>query len=190
MFKELKEIKNVFKLPKKKYYFGKLAFGTPYFYPWNFNQNILSIRKLKIRTNEELDSFYERYPHQKKNAESIYSNIPMCRRSKDWIIKIFNTPFWVQIGWPISIVNYGLGYKDKYETPRYEWSPSFQIYFFKWQFCIFWNAPDDDNDLYYEMILWYLYYSKKDIKKAEETWGWTDYDTKKSTWNSVIWYNI
>ncbi|MCK9416613.1 hypothetical protein M0Q97_08160 [Candidatus Dojkabacteria bacterium] len=111
----IKNIKNVFKLPKKRYYLGKLNFGTPYFYPCYFNQNIISIRKLNIKTKEELELYYERYPHQKKNADSIYSNMPMCRRSKDWIIKIFNIPFWIQIGWPISIVNYGLGWKDKYE---------------------------------------------------------------------------
>lgn len=68
-------------------------------------------------------------------------------------------------------------------SPRYEWQPSFQIYFFKWQFCIFWNAPDGDNDLYYEMILWYLKYSNKDVNKAKETWGWINYNTKESTWN-------
>ena len=45
--KLLKEIKGVFIPPKKKYYFGKLAFGNPYFYPWNFNKSILTIRKNK-----------------------------------------------------------------------------------------------------------------------------------------------
>lgn len=152
MFKELNQVKNVFKLPKKRYYLGKLAFGTPYFYPWNYNRQILTIRKQR----------------------------PQFLRCK--YFKLFG--YEISYGWPISVTWYGLGWKDKYETPRYEWQPSFQIYFFKWQFCIFWNAPDDDNDLYYEMILWYLYYSKKDIKKAEETWNWIDNDTKKSTWNS------
>jgi hypothetical protein len=33
------------------------------------------------------------------------------------------------------------------------------------------------------MILHYLYYADKDIKKAEKTWGWIDYDTKLSTWD-------
>jgi hypothetical protein len=38
-------IRGVFKLPVKQYYFGKLQYGCPYFYPWNFNQTILTIRK-------------------------------------------------------------------------------------------------------------------------------------------------
>lgn len=179
----IRKIKGVFKLPKKRYYFGKLTYGTPYFYPIKFNKNLISIRKLKLKTKEELELYYERYPHLKKNNDSIYSNIPMCRRTKDWIIKIFNVPFFIQIGWPIRIVNCGLGWKDKFDSPRFEWTPSFQIYFFHWQFCIFWNAPDNKNSDYYEMILWYLYYSDEDVNKAEETWTWIDYITKKSTWN-------
>lgn len=89
----------------------------------------------------------------------------------------------VSYGWPIYIYWHGLGYKDKYDSPRFEWSPAFYIFFFKWQFCIFWNAPDGDNDKYYEMILWWKHYCDKDIKKAEESWGWVDGQTHKSTWN-------
>jgi hypothetical protein len=94
---------------------------------------------------------------------------------------LFNKEF--SYGWPIMIVKYDLGWKDKYETPRFEWSPSFQIWFFKWQFCIWWIAPTKDSDNYWEMVLWYLNYSNKDINKARDTWGWTDYNTKLSTWN-------
>ena len=34
------------------------------------------------------------------------------------------------------------------------------------------------------MILWYLKYSEKNITKAEKTWIWQDYTTKKSSWNN------
>jgi len=148
----LKETKNIFKSPKKVYYLGKIHYGSPYFYPWGFNKNILNIRKVKpkfIRCN-----FFTLFGYQ------------------------------ISYGWPIYITWYGLGWKDKFGTPRYEWSPSFQIYFFYWQFCIFWNAPDNDNDKYYEMLLWYLNYSNKDILIAKETWGWINYNTKQSTWNN------
>jgi hypothetical protein len=43
--KILNEIKGVFKLPKKNYYVGKLFYGAPYYYPWNFNKTILTVRK-------------------------------------------------------------------------------------------------------------------------------------------------
>ena len=39
-----------------------------------------------------------------------------------------------------------------------------------------------ENEQYYEQILWYLYYSDKDIIKAEKTWGWET--AGKSTWNN------
>jgi hypothetical protein len=148
--KLFKDIKNVFKLPKKEYYFGKLWYGSPYFYPWNFNGQILTIKK-----------------HRSEFLRCKY-------------FKLFD--YEISYGTPIYITWYNLGWKRKYNTPRYEWQPTFQIYFFKWQFCIFWNAPDGNNDAYYEMIIWYLYYSDKDIKKAEKTWCWTD--GEKSTWNN------
>jgi hypothetical protein len=63
---------------------------------------------------------------------------------------------------------------------------------FNWQYVITWPAPEVEShiesrsvhaDSYWEQILWYLHYSNKDIRVAEETWGWTDGDTKESTWN-------
>jgi hypothetical protein len=146
-----KDIKGVFKLPVKKYYIGKIQHGCPYFYPWYFNSNILTIRK--------------------ERAQFL-----RCR-----YFKLFG--YEISYGWPIKIVNYDLGWKDKFESPRFEWSPSFQIYFFKWQFCIWWVSPTKDKDHYWEMVLWYLHYSDKDIEKARETWGWVDFNTKLSTWN-------
>ena len=105
----------------------------------------------------------------------------MVRRSKNWIIKPFKHYYFVQVGYPIKIKKLDLGWKDKYALPRYEWSPAFYIYFFKWQFCIWWNAPDKNNDLYYEMILWWNCYKNKNINIAKETWGWQSKGI--STWN-------
>lgn len=149
--KEIREIKGVFKPPKKRYYLGKLQFGNPYFYPWNFNSKILIIKKEK----------------------------PKYLRCKSF--KLFG--YHISYGYPIYITWYGLGWKDKFNSPRYEWSPSFQIYFFKWQFCIFWEAPDGDSDKYYEMILWYINYCNKNVEKAEKDWSWSDM-SGKSTWNN------
>lgn len=179
-----KKIKGVFVQPIKKYYLGKIAYGTPYFYPINFNSTILAIRKLELKPKEAYDEYVKNYPHLKNSSQAKFRNIPMGRRSKDKIIKIFDNYYFIEIGYPISINKINLGWKDKWETPRFEYVPSFQIYFFKWQFCIFWKAPDGDDDKYYEMILWYLYYSDKDLRKAEETYPWIDYVTKKSVWNN------
>jgi hypothetical protein len=187
--KELKkDIAGVFKPPVKKYYFGKLLHGAPYFFPINFNKNIISFRKIIKKTEEELNEL--QFHHMRKSEYYQYKNLPMVRRSKDWIFKLFGNYYWLEIGFPISIYYHGLGWKDKFESPRHEWNPAFYIFFFRWQFCIWWVAPPlekpikgyRDNDTYYEMILWYSRYCDKDIEKARSTWSWVDGVTKKSTW--------
>ncbi len=144
------------KKPIKKYYFGKIVHGCPYFMPRNFNRNIISIRK---------------------------NNIPMVRRSKDWIFNLFGNQYWIQIGWPIKITWHGLGWKDKYDTPRFEFAPGFYIFFFHWQFCIWEVSPISRNDKYYEQKLWLEKYSNNNYNKAKETWPWVDGQTKESTWD-------
>jgi len=153
-----KEIKGVFKLPKKRYYFGKALFGTPYMFPSNYCGTVIDVRKKKPRFNR-LNYF-----------------------------KLFG--YYIFYGYPIQISNVQLGWKDKYNTPRYEWSPQFHIYMFGFQFTIFWDSPDDDNDRYYEMVLHYLFYADKDLKKARDMWTWIDGDTKKTTWNNNYLINI
>ena len=179
----IKECSSVFVKPKKRYYLGKTAFGTPYFYPRGFLSSIFSIRHLVTKNEVEYKKYCDRYPHLKNENTAIYSNYPIVRRNRYWIKKIFGKTFFIEVGFPFCIYRNSLGWKDKFSMPRYEWSPAFYIFFFNWQFCVWWNAPDDDNDLYYEMMLWYARYSGHDIKKAKETWGWTDYKTKQSTWN-------
>jgi len=102
---------------------------------------------------------------------SVHKELPFIKRSPHF--KLFNR--YVFYGWPIKVMWLGLGWKDKFNIPRFEWSPAFQIFFFKWQFCIFWVAPGStemiDNDNYYEQILWFLYYSS-DITDAKHTWPW------------------
>lgn len=182
--KILKDIKDSpFKYPKKKFYLGRLKYGTPYFYPINFNKNIISFRKLILKSKSELQEEAEKYPYRYDRC--IYKNLPLVRRNKDWIFKIFGNHYWLSIGYPIAIDTTDLGWKDKFESPRHEWNPALQIFIFHWQFCIWWKSPDGDNDhTYYEMFLWYKYYNERDIIKAEKTWGWINTKTKQSTWNN------
>lgn len=178
--KELKKkIKGVFKPPKKIYYFGKLKYGTPYFNPIGFNPKIFSFRKLIINNLNE------------KQLRNRFSNMPMNLRNKYKIIKMFNNYYYFSYALPFKIKSVHLGWKDKFNLPRFEWNPMFQIYFFNLQFCIIWVSPDKkdyDNELYFEMILHYLYYSDNDIKKAKKTWGWVD-NNKQSTWNDFYLIN-
>ena len=100
----------------------------------------------------------------------------------------WNTPKW----FPIHIVSCDIGWKDKYNTPRYE-NPGYFIIFFgrdyhkHWQFSMTVTAPDffcnndctieDHDDNYWESTLWYLHYAdtyntlnnKRDIVKARNS---------------------
>lgn len=180
MKKLLKEIYNSpFKLPIKKYYFGRLKHGTPYFYPRGFCSTIFKFRKLKLNPPEEVEKQTNKWTKEAKK----FANLPMVRRSKDWIVKLFGNYYWIQFGSPIKIHSHDLGWKDKWDSPRFEHSPGFYIFFFHWQFCIWWLSPTKNEDRYWCMFLWWKVYSNKDIKKAEETWGWKDLTTNKSTWD-------
>ena len=178
---KIKDFKGVFVSPVIKYYLGKLVYGTPYFWPRNFNKNIISIRKLIPKTQEELEKESLDHPYFYKRDK--FKNIPMVRRAKDWIVPIFGNHYWIEIGWPFSIKKNELGWKDKYDSPRFEWAPAFYIFFFHWQFVMHWHSPDRNDDKYWEMILWWKYYADKNINKAKKTWPWRDGKTKKSTWD-------
>ena len=182
--KILKEVKNSpFKPLIKKYYLGKIVHGAPYFSPRGFHRTIISIRKLKLRAKKDLEDRNKRFPHLKETKVTKFSNLPMVRRSKNWIIKFFGNYYYVEIGFPIMYHINDLGWKDKYNSPRFEWSPAFHIFLFKWQFCVWWKSPNNNEDNYWEMFLFWKYYCKEDIKEAEKEWGWANFSTGKSTWD-------
>lgn len=177
--KFLKEIKEVFRPPTTSWYVGKLHFGTPYFDPIGFCSTIINVRKLFKRTQEEQDKYSEGKPWLIGKDGTIYKNLPMVRRSKNKIISLFSNNYYVEWGSPIKFKTVELGWKDKWHSPRHEWNPAIMFFFFKWQICYMWVEPSQ----YWEQVLWWKYYCDKDIKKAEETWGWVDMEKKQSTWN-------
>ena len=107
---------------------------------------------------------------------------------------------WVSKPLFIHIISSDVGWKDKYDTPRYEYPPYIWIHIYKWNFVWHWDLPDNlffdsKNNVedYWEQALWYLYYyntysqgllDKPDIDKAKESWSWIDYNTRESTWNN------
>jgi hypothetical protein len=110
--KLLKNIKGVFKLPVKKRYFGKIRYYTPYFEPRGFCNSIIKIRKLVPLSEEKLAENTERGGGW---AKAKYSNMPMTRRSKNWIVSIFGSDYYIRVGSPFKIINIQLGWKDKWE---------------------------------------------------------------------------
>lgn len=82
------------------------------------------------------------------------------------------TPKW----FPIHVMSWDISWKDKYNTPRYERPGHFIIFFGRdyhkhWQFSIVVKSPDffccndctkkDNEENYWESILWYLHYPDK-----------------------------
>lgn len=102
---------------------------------------------------------------------------------------------WVSKPSYIQIMFEDVGWKDKYDTPRFEYRSYIWIHIYKWNFIWYWDLPLHEQsyvDEYWEQALWYLYYyntysqgllDKPNIEKAKENWPWQDYKTKKSTWN-------
>ena len=100
---------------------------------------------------------------------------------------------WVSKPHLIQIVIHDVGWKDKYDTPRFECSPYIWIHIFKWDLIWCWSLPlhqKHREDEYWEQALWYLYYNKTisqglnnypDIKVAKESWLWQDMNGN-STW--------
>lgn len=188
--KEYNQVKDIFVSPKKRCYFGKLTVGSPYFYPRWFVDTIINFRKLKLNSEEESSKIVKRYHWLKEDRlrkNYKFRNLPLVRRSKDWVFKLFGNYYWLQIGWPVMIGTLGLGWKDKFNTPRHEWNPQFYIYFFKWQLIVWWDSPDRDYH-YWEQILWYLYYQEEYDKENKQTnihlarkeWPWSN--NGRSTW--------
>ncbi len=176
--KILKEIKkSPFKQPNKDIYLGKIRYGVPYFYPSGFNPNIITIKKLELTPKEDLDNMRNDFIRRAKR----FKNQPKSKGGFEKTFKLFGNYYWINIGSPIKIKSTELGWKDKFNSPRFEFEPTFNIFFFFWQYRISYGV--DNADKYWEMYLWWKYYSDEDIVKAEKNWQWFDSETKKSTWD-------
>jgi len=100
---------------------------------------------------------------------------------------------WVSKPSYIQIMFEDVGWKDKYDTPRFEHHPYIWIHVYKWNFVWYWDLSLYEQsyiDEYWEQALWYLYYYKTisqgirnepDIKFAKESWPWQDMNGN-STW--------
>lgn len=113
------------------------------------------------------------------------------------------TPYpilWVSKPSFIQIIAQNVGWKDKYDTPRFEHSPYIWIHIYKWNWIWYWSLPlyqKHRDDEYWEQALWYLYYyktisqgigDKPDIRKAKENWPWQDMKGN-STWTNEFLVN-
>ena len=99
----------------------------------------------------------------------------------------------------IHIMSVDVGWKDKFNSPRYEYPPAIWIHLFKLNLIWYWELSNEKYmDDYWEQALWYLYYygnisygrlNSPDIEKAKESWPWEDMRTKQSSWNDKFLLN-
>lgn len=182
MKEAIEAAKSIFKIPEKFCYIGKIRYYTPYFTPVGFLSNIIRVRKLIPLSSEELAE------NEKKGYGWIkekWKNMPVVIRCWSREINFLGSTYYIQVGWPFAYVSNSGSYKDKFNSPRLEWTPFKQIWFFKWQLHTGYKTTGNDDHLY-EQILWWYYYCDKDLNKAVNTWPWREIGSEISTWNKNL----
>ena len=143
-----------FKPFRLKWYIGKTAIGTPYFYPRRWikatpklaNEAVLEY----IEREEQYNKLNPNYARKIRPYEVVYKE---KMRYKYAVPK--------KIGFDIV----GLGWKTKWENYRFEWSPMFSFVFFGYQIAVTVIAPEMSN--YWEAWLYYERNTDKTKSKSE-----------------------
>lgn len=152
---------------------------------WDFRKWIYLSLENPLKTMKKLKGVFKPLKLYFRFTKDIYAPYPVL---------------WVSEPSYIQIMFHDVGWKDKYDTPRFEYHPYIWIHIYKWNFVWYWDFsksfglanPKEYIDEYWEQALWYLYYyntysqgllDKPNIEKAKESWPWQDYETKKSTWS-------
>lgn len=166
MKKIINKIKKIFSLPKEV----KEINNSPF-------KPLKRVFRISFKPYKHLGTPYFAPWNYQPYIISIKRKIPKYHRSYRKFLG-----FYYKFGWPIYIRVSELGWKDKYDTPRFEWVSAKYFYFFNIQIAIHYVPEDEDYDSYFEQYLWWKYYSDKNINKAKETWPWINSKTKESTW--------
>lgn len=159
-FDFLKIYNSPFKLPRLKLYVGKVAIGTPYFYPRRWvkptQQMLIDAAEQDIADRKRWNEANEKHGHTPKAIPTIEE---LCEQKKN-----YQFPVPKKIGFDFV----GLGYKTKWSDTdyRFEWSPIWSFVFFKWQIALMFLGPDSMSSSHYWEA--WLYY-KNDTSKNKHT---------------------
>lgn len=174
-----------FKFFMPKLYIGKVAIGTPYFFP----------RRFVKATPERAHKATEEYIKKEENYNKMNPNYARTIKSYD---EIFKEKMKCSFSEP-KIIGFDfvdLGWKTKWNDYRHEWNPMWSFVFFKWQIVLMFIP---ENDMHY-FECW-LYYSKETdksksreerIKQAREKYSckWTTYrnevEEKICYWDVIL----
>ena len=147
--KFLKVLNSPFKPFKFKWYIGKIAIGTPYFFP----------RKWVKLSEKEIE----------EKAQEKYNKLSESDKSKTTLehYKQYYKGFTKSVPKKIGFDFVELGWKTKWTNTdyRFEWSPLISFVFFKWQIAVIFQAPEKSH--YWESWLYYEYNTDKSKSQKE-----------------------
>ena len=150
-FDFLKSFNSPFKRPKLEWYIGKVALGTPIFFPRKW---VKPTHEMAIEA--AMKEIARREDWNKANADSKFKHnvLPLDEMYKEMLTRTFAVP--KKIGFDFV----RLGYKTKWsETDyRFEWPARFSFVFFKWQIALTFVPIESYH--YWEAWLYYNYHTK------------------------------
>jgi len=143
-FDFLKVYNSPFRNPKLRLYIGKVAIGTPYFFPRKWVKATPErATKAALQEIDDVIKYNERSSGYKRTVKSFDD--------------LFNEKMRYNYAEPkkIGFDFVSLGWKTKWTDTdyRFEWSPIWSFVFFKWQIAITFIAPERDH--YWECWLCY-----------------------------------
>jgi len=143
-FDFLKVYNSPFRNPKLRLYIGKVAIGTPYFFPRKWVKATPErATKAALQEIDDVIKYNERssgYKRTVKNFDDLFNEKMRYNYAEP-----------KKIGFDFV----SLGWKTKWTDTdyRFEWSPIWSFVFFKWQIAITFIAPERDH--YWECWLCY-----------------------------------
>lgn len=145
-FTYIKAFFSPFKRPKLKWHFGKIAIGTPYFYPRIWVKNTP-----RHAHESALNQITEAKIFNKRNKDANFKRkIPSYREAYDRAINSKRA-----IPKKIGFDFVGLGFKTKWSDTdyRFEWNPLVSFVFFGLQLAVIVTPPEQHH--YWEAWLYY-----------------------------------
>lgn len=155
-FEYIRAFNSPFKRPKLKWYFGKIAIGTPYFYPRRWVKATPErAREAALKDIKRIEDWNKL---NKNNCEPRKIP-PFDLIYKEKLRCLYAIP--KKIGFDFV----SLGWKTKWSDTdyRFEWSPLVSFVFFKWQIAVL-VIPEEQNH-YWEA--WLYYNNNTDKEKSQ-----------------------
>jgi hypothetical protein len=157
----LKILFTPFQLPEVKFYMGKTAIGTPYFFPRKWvKATPEKAKESALKEIEKIKQYNERNSHIEKFEPR------KIRPFEDYYRKYLKYDYPVPI--KVGFSSCGLGWKTKWDNTdyRYEYGPVWSFVFFGYQIAIMIGHKEPDH--YWTAWLYYERDTDKSLSKEEK----------------------